>query len=157
MSSNTSTVTAAVVAPVDSANRAGIIFRNGDKYLLVRGKPNWEGRPGKWGFPKGHVHEGETFEDGAIREALEETGIVVHRDALNVFDPIEYPEFEGRIKLFCIDINRSASLITIPRILKDSTNEIAEYGWFTRRYMKNNLWQNINRSVKPKWYYDNSF
>lgn len=154
MSSKTSTVAAAVV---DSANRAGIIFRNGHNYLLVRGKPNWEGHPGKWGFPKGHVHEGETFEDGAIREVLEETGIVVHRDALNVFDPIEYPEFEGKIKLFCIDINRSAALLTIPQVLKDSTNEISEFGWFPRRYMKNNLWQNINRSVKAQWYYNSSF
>lgn len=153
MSSNTSTV----AAVVDSANRAGIIFRNGDKYLLVRGKPDWDGRPGKWGFTKGHVHVGETFEDGAIREVLEETGIIVQRDALNVFDPYEYPEFDGTIKLFCIDINRSAALLTIPRVLKDSTNEIAEYGWFTRRYMKYNLWQNINRSVKAKWYYDNTF
>ncbi len=142
---------AATVA-IDSANRAGIIFRNGDKYLLVLGKPSWEGKPGKWGFPKGHVHEGETFEDGAIREVFEETGIVVQRYALNTFDPIEYPEFEGIIKLFCVDINRSATLITIPKVLGDSTNEIADSGWFTRNYMFKNMWSNINRSVKSKWF-----
>lgn len=28
----------------------------------------------KWGFPKGHVDEGETTEEAAVRETLEETG-----------------------------------------------------------------------------------
>lgn len=30
-----------------------------------------------WGIPKGHIDEGETFEDCAIRETREETGVEV--------------------------------------------------------------------------------
>lgn len=31
----------------------------------------------KWAFPKGHVDEGETDEDAAVRETYEETGVQV--------------------------------------------------------------------------------
>jgi 8-oxo-dGTP pyrophosphatase MutT (NUDIX family) len=32
--------------------------------------------PGHWIFPKGHIERGETAEAGALREALEEAGVV---------------------------------------------------------------------------------
>ena len=49
----------------------GIIFRDG-KYLLVKHK---EG--GHWDFPKGHMEEGESDEETALREVYEETGLKV--------------------------------------------------------------------------------
>lgn len=49
----------------------GIIINNG-KYLLVKHK---EG--GHWDFPKGHVEEGESEEETALREIYEETGLKV--------------------------------------------------------------------------------
>ncbi len=51
-----------------------IVFRNiegQDHVLLV------QHRPGHWSFPKGHVENGETAQETAIREVLEETGIHV--------------------------------------------------------------------------------
>ena len=36
-----------------------------------------EGKPSYWAFPKGHVDEGETDEDCAIRETMEEAGVSV--------------------------------------------------------------------------------
>lgn len=50
-----------------------IVFRiiNGEKrFLLIKNK-----RSNHWGFPKGHVEDGETEEDTAKREVLEESGI----------------------------------------------------------------------------------
>ena len=48
---------------VDDQRRAAVIGR-----LNARGHMLWS-------FPKGHLEEGETYEDAAIREVSEETGI----------------------------------------------------------------------------------
>lgn len=50
-----------------------IVFRiiGGEKrFLLIKNK-----RSANWGFPKGHIEDGETDEDTARREVLEETGV----------------------------------------------------------------------------------
>ena len=44
-------------------------YPEGDRVLLVQHKP------GHWSFPKGHVEEGESDQETAIREVFEETGI----------------------------------------------------------------------------------
>ncbi len=53
-----------------------VVFRNinGEiRYLLIKNR-----RSTHWGFPKGHVEKGESFEQTAKREVLEETGIHIH-------------------------------------------------------------------------------
>lgn len=47
---------------------AVVYDRLNDKYLLIRHNL------GHWGFPKGHVEEGETEQETAKREVQEETG-----------------------------------------------------------------------------------
>lgn len=42
------------------------------QFLLVRAKRD----PSVWIFPKGHVEEGETTEETALREAQEEAGVL---------------------------------------------------------------------------------
>ncbi|MCR5150843.1 MAG: NUDIX domain-containing protein [Clostridiales bacterium] len=46
------------------------IINNEVRYLLIKNK-----RASHWGFPKGHMEKGETPEQTAAREVLEETGI----------------------------------------------------------------------------------
>jgi diadenosine hexaphosphate hydrolase (ATP-forming) len=48
----------------------GVVFDSVGRVLLVR----YQGS-GAWAFPKGHVEEGETLEQTAVREVQEETGI----------------------------------------------------------------------------------
>lgn len=45
----------------------------GLEVLLVKPRAGQD----KWGFPKGHVDEGESHEEAAARETLEETGVAV--------------------------------------------------------------------------------
>ena len=49
---------------------AGVIVAKDGRYLLVHSKENKE-----WGLPKGHVEEGESYEEAAHRELHEESGV----------------------------------------------------------------------------------
>ncbi len=64
---------------------AGFVIVNDNKYLLLHYKI------GHWGFPKGHIEKGESPEQAAVRELVEETGIK---------DFIAMPGFVERIKYF---------------------------------------------------------
>lgn len=52
------------------------------KILLLKRNPTCEFEPNKWGFPGGKVMPGETTMNGAIRECLEECGIVIDPDSV---------------------------------------------------------------------------
>lgn len=51
---------------------AGIVIQDG-KWLVV--KKRYGGLKGLWSIPAGFVNEGETVDQAAVREVLEETGI----------------------------------------------------------------------------------
>ena len=59
---------------------------NGDRLYLVE-----QMRGGHWGVPKGHVEDGETEEETALREIKEEVGLDVILDsrfrAVNTYSP----------------------------------------------------------------------
>lgn len=57
----------------------GCIVFNNDKVLVE------ESLSGFYGFPKGHIENGESEEECAIRETLEETGISVRVDSSSRF------------------------------------------------------------------------
>jgi 8-oxo-dGTP pyrophosphatase MutT (NUDIX family) len=56
------------------AHDVSLVIRDGDRIAVIRktGYP-----PGAYRFPSGGVHPEESFVDGAVREALEETGLSV--------------------------------------------------------------------------------
>ncbi|MGV8169563.1 MAG: nucleotide triphosphate diphosphatase NUDT15 [Candidatus Nanoarchaeia archaeon] len=88
---------------------------------------------GTWTMPGGKLHFGETFEEGAKREVLEETGINL-RDA----------------KVICVnnDIVETAHFITVglysedfegePRALEP--DEITEWKWFDLNHLPSPLY-----------------
>lgn len=75
----------------EEVSAGGIVFRReGERtfFLLIRDSYR------NWGFPKGHVEEGEAPGTAALREVGEETGLV----ALELRAPIETIDWEFRFR-----------------------------------------------------------
>ena len=71
-----------------------VIVENGRAVLIKRGKAPLLG---EWSIPGGMLELGETLRQGAEREALEETGLVVRAtELLGVFDRV-VPDDQGKI------------------------------------------------------------
>lgn len=81
----------------------GIVITKDKKVLLLNNE-------GEWVFPKGHVKEGETFIETAIREVGEESGVIVTKEECKgQIDEFEY-YFDGekaikdiKVMIFLID------------------------------------------------------
>jgi ADP-ribose pyrophosphatase YjhB (NUDIX family) len=72
------------------------VVLRGDRVLIVQRKqqPN----AGRWGFPGGVLELGETIFEGAMRELLEETGVVGEPVGwLNIHDAVSRDD-EGRVQ-----------------------------------------------------------
>jgi 8-oxo-dGTP diphosphatase len=64
--------------PVCPPVAADVIIEIGDRIVVIERKHD----PSGWALPGGFVEFGETVEQAAVREALEETGLEVHLTAL---------------------------------------------------------------------------
>ena len=60
----------------------GVVIKNSEGRVLV-GRRITEHAP-YYSIPGGHLEEGESFEEGGIREILEETGIVIKPEDIKV-------------------------------------------------------------------------
>lgn len=87
-----------------------------DRILLL------EGTNGKLDLPKGHVEEGETFLQGALRECNEETGLHHHHN-LDVY-PYHYVSVPSKKWL-------RFYLGYTPETEIDISDEHADYHWMT--------------------------
>ena len=77
--------------PREEVSAGGIVFRrDGERtlYLLIRDSYR------NWGFPKGHLEDGEAPAQAALREVGEETGL----EALELRAPIEVIDWEFRFR-----------------------------------------------------------
>ncbi len=88
----------------------GAIVIKDDKVLLVkRGIPPSKGL---WAIPGGHIELGETLQETAEREILEETGIVIKaRKPIYTFDLIERDD-AGRIRFHYIVVDLEGEYVS---------------------------------------------
>ncbi len=75
---------------VDEVSAGGLVVDSTGKLGLLIGRRDLKDATGKrilWSLPKGHIEEGESPEEAALREVQEETGIVsVIEKSLGVID-----------------------------------------------------------------------
>ncbi|MGC9323683.1 MAG: NUDIX hydrolase [Desulfomonilia bacterium] len=85
-----------------------VVFSQGRVLLVKRGS---EPNKGRWALPGGRIHLGETLQEAAQREVLEETGIVVKaRDPVYSFDFIEHDQ-AGRVQYHYIIVDLMADYV----------------------------------------------
>jgi 8-oxo-dGTP diphosphatase len=68
----------------------GVVVRDGE--VLVVHRPRYD----DWSLPKGKLQDGETWEDAAVREVLEETGVDCR--LVRELDDDHYTDRKGRPK-----------------------------------------------------------
>jgi len=98
---------------------AGVVVKQDGKYLLVQEKK--PSAYGLWNLPAGHVEEGQTIEEAAIKEAKEETGYNV--------------ELIRKLGIFHKNADKSCKHAFLAKIiggeLSIPENEILDVRWFT--------------------------
>lgn len=104
---------------MEQEKSCGCIILDSDKVLLVKHNE------GHWDFPKGHMEEGETEAQTAIREVKEETNLdVIIKDEKDKYI-IEYVPRENVLKKVVFFVAKRIS-----GELKRQEKEISEIKWF---------------------------
>jgi 8-oxo-dGTP diphosphatase len=74
-----------------------------------------------WSYPKGKLEEGETFEDAAQREVLEETGLICR--LLRFVGHTDYIDRKGRPKVVAYWVMAAVAGTFVPNV------EVDEFRW----------------------------
>jgi 8-oxo-dGTP diphosphatase len=114
-------------APVPAVG--AVVFKEDTVLLVKRGKPPSEGF---WAIPGGSVQLGETLQQAAEREILEETGIEIEaKSSVYVFDAIER-DHEGKVAFHYVIVDLEALYL---RGEPSAADDAADARWVTEKEM----------------------
>jgi ADP-ribose pyrophosphatase YjhB (NUDIX family) len=103
-----------------------VVLRDARALVVRRANPPLAGR---WGFPGGVLELGETVAEGAMRELLEETGVVADAvGPLTVIDTIDRDD-EGRVRYHYTLVAVHAVWRSGAGVAADDAEEVA---WLSR-------------------------
>lgn len=126
---------------------AGAVVHRGDRVLLVkrRNPPN----QGKWALPGGLVELGESVQDAAAREILEETGLRVKVEGLLDVQTDLHTDNQSRLEYHYVLVDYLAKPVG-GRLKLNS--ESSDAGWFTHTQMKGLSMSDGTRAVLEAWF-----
>jgi 8-oxo-dGTP pyrophosphatase MutT (NUDIX family) len=111
--------------------KGGCLVLDTDGRMLIVTNP----KRTKWGFPKGHAELGETTEQAAIRETLEETGYTVR--VIRQLPDLAYPHGKTdeliRVSMYLAE--------PVEQIQEPEPGEIVE--WVTIEEAKKRMYPNV--------------
>lgn len=104
----------------------GVVYRDsetntGPEFLLVH-----RNRYHDWSLPKGKVDRGETFEEAASREVIEETGLKCESESY--LGAVTYPTQRGRLKLVRYWLMKTRKGAFIPNLEVDKAEWVGING-----------------------------
>ena len=95
-----------------------------EKNQVLLGKRKNAFASGEYGIPSGHMENGETFTQAAIREFLEETGNTIKEDSLKLFSISNYIIKEWNRQYITFDF-----VITVPSDSIKTMEQDKNEGW----------------------------
>lgn len=102
-----------------------IVFKEGNILLVKRGRPPAKGQ---WAIPGGSIQLGETLQQAAEREVLEETGITITaKSPVHTFDVVDRDP-DGRVRFHYVIVDLSADYISGEPIPGDDADDAAWVG-----------------------------
>ncbi|MBN1951992.1 MAG: NUDIX domain-containing protein [Bacteroidales bacterium] len=96
----------------------GLVRNQKGEYLLIH-------RRGRWDLPKGKLEKKESFEDGALREVREETGlkkIVLDRPLISTYHTYPYKEGVALKKTMWFEMSFSGTEMPVPQAQEQITD-----------------------------------
>lgn len=104
----------------------GVLVKNKNKYLLAKEKVE----DGKfwWLVPGGKVEFGESIEEAAKREILEETGIIAKKVEFLCFKEALFPKYNYHTVIFFFLVETKQT-----KLSKDTDGKVQESKWFTKK------------------------
>jgi len=123
----------------------GVIVRKGTDILLLRRK-NTHG-DGTWSTPGGHLEPGETPEECATRETMEETGIEIGSVR---FISITNDVFESEGRHY-ITVWMNGEYVAGTESIA-APHEMSEVGWYAADALPDNLFLSLKNLVEGRGY-----
>jgi len=111
---------------------AGAVVHRGTEVLLV--KRRYPPNKGRWALPGGLIEVGETVEDAAAREVLEETGLQVEIEGLVDVGTDLHRDKASKVKYHYVLVDYLAK--PVGGAVKLNA-ESSEYGWFSAAEVNN--------------------
>ncbi len=102
-----------------------VVFKNGKVLLVRRANPPSQGQ---WAIPGGKIRWGETLQQAARREVLEETGITIRAGRpIYTFDSI-VRDPQGKVRFHYVIVDLEAEYICGRPIAGDDADQVAWVG-----------------------------
>ncbi len=106
----------------------GVIVKGDGKILMIR-RQNSHGH-GTWSCPGGHIDFGESFEECAIRECYEETGIRIKNIRFKTITNDVFKEDQKHYVTIWMEADYDGGT---PEVM--SERELTEVGWFDMEHL----------------------